>query len=305
MRMHYLSARGEELPLSDNPLFHLVNMDGQTAASGAISSASNGDADGTSVNSVRVDHRSIIFDLRIKSGVNVEQAKRKILSVIKIKQRGTLVWTQEDRTLTISGIVENIEMPRWANAVTLQVTMYCNQPYWEDIENVVTRISGETGLHYYTNNLDDMLFFPDEGIPLSEYNTIRTRAVYNDGDVSVGAEIHIIALDKVTNPIIYDMHGNFLGFGWEKTYINTDADGNQTSSVSRVDVTMKAGDELIITTHRGNKTATLNGTTIIDKISPSSTWLQVAAGDNQFTIAAAEDSITNMSFFLLFKRRFV
>ena len=305
LELTYRSARGEELPLSENPLFYLTNVDGLTSASGAVASSSVGAGDGDSVNSVRVDPRGIVLDLRIKSGANVEQAKREILRVIKIKQRGTLIWTQEERTLTISGIVETIEMPRFTNAVTLQISMHCDVPYWEDAENIISNISGEDGLHYFTENASDMLFFPAEGIPFSEYDTIRTKPVFNDGDVSVGAEIHIIALDKVTNPIIRDANGNFFGFGFEKKYVSTDPAGNQISSTSRQEVVLSSGDELIITTHRGNKTATLNGTNIIDKVKPGSTWLQVEAGENQFSIDAVEESVTNMSFFLMFKRRFI
>lgn len=290
MELTYISARGERLPLVGNELFDLVNIDGQTAAEASISSSTTGGTDGETVNSVQANPRTIISDLRIKNGVDVESAKRHILKTVKLKQRGYLEWKQNERIVTISGIVESIDMPRWTNAVVMQITLHCDQPFWEDAENVIQEISDAIGLHYFTDSATDMLYFPEEGIPLGEYNTLRTREYYNDGDVSVGMEISIVAFETVTNPIIYDGSGNFLGIGH--------------GSGAR-QLVMQEGDNLVITTHKGNKRVLLNGKSVIAKIKPRSTWLQLAAGDNLFTIDSDDDSISNMSFSLIYKQRYV
>lgn len=290
MKLDYISARGETLPLVGNELFYLTNIDGQTAADADISSSTTGGTDGETVNSVQAKPRTIVLDLRIKSGVDVEYAKRTILKIVKLKQRGSLEWTQNERTVTISGIVESIEMPRWKNGVTMQITLHCDQPFWEDAEHVIQEISESIDLHYFTDSATDMLYFPEEGIPFGEYNTLRTRDYYNDGDVAVGMEISIVAFETVTNPIIYDGNGDFLGVGH----------GNGARQL-----VMQEGDNLIITTHKGNKRVTLNGANVIAKIKPRSTWLQMAAGDNLFTIDSDDDSLTNMAFSLIYKQRYV
>lgn len=290
MELNYISARGEKLPLVGNELFYLTNVDGQTAAKADIASSVTGGADGETVNSVQAEPRPIVLDLRIKSGVDVEYAKRAVLRIVKLKQRGTLEWKQNDRTVTISGIVESVDMPRWTNAVMMQITLHCEQPFWEDAEEVIQEISEAIDLHYFVDSATDMLYFPEEGIPLGEYNTIRTRDYYNDGDVSVGMEISIVAFETVTNPIIYDGNGDFLGVGH--------------GSGAR-QLVMQEGDHLVITTHKGKKRITLNGENVIAKIKPRSTWLQMAAGDNRFTIDSADDSLTNMAFSLIYKQRYV
>lgn len=290
MELTYISARGERLPLVGNDLFYLVNIDGQTEAEASISSSTTGGTDGETVNSVQANPRTIILDLRIKSGVNVEQAKRSVLKIVKLKQNGSLEWKQDDKTVTISGIVESVEMPRWTNDVMMQITLHCAQPFWEDAESVIQEISEAIDLHYFTDSPTDMLYFPEEGIPLGEYNTLRTRDYYNDGDVSVGMEISIVAFGTVTNPIIYDGNGNFLGVGH--------------GSGAR-QLVMHEGDNLIITTHKGKKRVMLNGENVIAKIKPRSTWLQMAAGDNLFTIDSDDDNDANMSFSLIFKQRYV
>lgn len=290
MKLDYISARGDRLPLIGNDLFELTHVDGMTTVGTTISSSTIGGADGDVVNNVQAIPRPLVLDLRVKNGVNVEEAKRAVLRVVKIKQQGTLEWTQNDRTVTLSGTVESVDMPRWTNAVTMQISMYCSQPFWEDLEFVIKQINEAIDLHYFEDSAAGMLYFPEDGIPLGEYDAIRTKQFHNSGDVAVGLEISIVAFDTVTNPIIYDGNGNFLGVGY--------GDGAKR-------VQMAAGDNVVITTHKGKKDIQLNGESILAKLRPQSTWLQLDAGDNLFTINSDDDSITNMTFSLIYKQRYV
>ncbi len=289
-KFDFISQRGDTLSLSANTDFILTHIDGQTTASASVSSNVIGGVDGDTVSNMQAEARPLVFDLRIKSGVDVEEAKRRILRVIKLKQNGKIVWEQNGRTVEISGKVERIEMPRWAKGIVMQVEMHCEQPFWEDIEAVVEQISEAIGLHYFTDDLTDMLYFTEDGIVFGEYDTTRSKDFYNDGDVSVGLEIDIIALATVTNPIIYDASGNFFGVG----YSNEDKK-----------VVMQAGDKIVITTHRGKKTVTLNGVSIFDKIKPNSAWLQLATGGNRYAINSDDDALDNMAFSLIYKQRYV
>lgn len=290
MKMDYISARGDRLPLVDNNLFILTNIDGLTTANAAISSSVIGGADGAVVTNVQANPRTLVIDLRIKDSVDVEEAKRAVLKVVKVKQRGTLEWSQNDRTVAISGIVESIEMPRWRNAVTMQITLHCEQPFWEDIALVIKQINEAIDLHYFVDAETDMLYFPDGGVVLGEYDTIRTKAFHNDGDVAVGLEISIVALDTVTNPIIYDGNGNFFGVGY--------GDGAKQ-------VVMQAGDNIVITTHKGKKSVKFGSRNLLPYVKPQSTWLQLQAGDNLFTIDSDDENLSNMSFYLIYKQRYV
>ena len=302
-KFNYVSARGDVLPLTDNPYFYLMHVDGHTTAGTSIASAVVGGVDGDTVNSVQATPRTIVIDLRIKSGVDVEEAKRAILKVVKLKQRGGLIWTQNQRTVNITGVVEAVEMPRWSNATVMQITLHCEQPFWEDVNDVITQINETINLHYFTNSPAEMLYFTADGIAFGGYDTIRTREFHNDGDVAVGIEITIKAHETVTNPIIYDQNGNFFGLGYEYETADGGA-GIGTAWVSNPFI-MKAGDVVVITTHKGNKTVKHNGKMIFDKIKPRSTWLQLEAGDNLFSINSDDDSITNVSFSLVYKQRYI
>lgn len=282
MKLEYITARGDILPLTGNPNFKLSNVDGMTVANVELSSSTVASMDGDIVNNRRTTPRGIVLDLSIE-GADVESKKRYILRYIKPKQTARLRWTQAEREVEIEGIIESIEMPRYTNTVLMQVSMYCSQPYWQDIEFVVQEISEILNLHYFTNYENDMLYFPAEGIPFGEYDTNRTKVFQNDGDVAVGMEIRIIALGNVGNPIIYNSDGQSFG----------------------VNTTMISGDEIVISTVKGKKTVTKNSENIIDKIKENSTWLQLEIGENEFTIDSDEGTEGNMYFTLTYKQRYV
>lgn len=288
MKFEYISARGDVLSLLNGENFKLVNIDGQTAVTTDISSVVLGGSDGDTVNNIQAQPRTIVLDLQIFS--NVEITKRNILQIIKLKQEGTIRWEQADKIVEITGVVESIEMPRWQNGIVMQVTLHCSQPFWEDIDAIISQINESIDLHYFTTYPNDMLYFTEEGIPLGEFDITRTRVIHNAGDVSVGLDIEIIAFDTVTNPIIYAENGKFFGIGY--------GTGNKK-------VVMNAGDIIRITTGKDNKTVTLNGTSLLGKIKPNSTWLQLAAGDNVFSIDSDEQVVGNMVFSLTYKRRYI
>ena len=290
MELIYISQWGEAMSLTENPYFFLTNVDGMTAANTSISSIVIGGIDGDTINNIQAQPRPMVFDLRIKSGVNVEEAKRAILQVVKLKQRCTIRWTQNNRTVTISGVVDSVEMPRFNKAVTMQFSIHCDVPYWQDVENIVAEINEFKALQYFTDDPYDMLYFPDGGIAFSEYDTSRTRTFVNYGDVSVGMVIEIIAVGTVTNPIIYDQNGNFLGVGY----------GTSTQKV-----TMNEGDVMIINTNIGQKSVTMNGVSLLNKIKPLSTWIQSDAGENEFSINSDDSAVDNMIFTATYSQRYL
>lgn len=287
MQLNFVSARGDVLPLVNNKYFS-ITADGLTAVNTSLSSNVVGGVDGDSVNNVQAQPRGIILYLEIRSGIDVEEAKREILKVVKLKQYGALIWEYSQRTVTISGIVESVEMPRFTNKAIMQISLYCEQPFWEDVKYIVSQISEAVDLHYFTENNADMLYFPADGIAFGEIDTIRTKKFFNSGDISIGLEITIVALDKVTNPIIYDQNGNFFGVGYESR-----------------PVTMKTGDTITINTKRKQKRVMMNGVNILDKLRPRSVWLQLATGDNTFSINSDDESITNMNFNIQYKQGYV
>ena len=289
MILEFISAKGEIMPLTGNQYFKLSNVDGITTASVNIASSTTPSLDGDIVNNTQVTPRSIVLDLAIER--EVDKAKRYILKYVKPKMKATLRMTQNERTTQISGVVEAIEMPRFTNLATMQITLHCSQPFWEDIEYSSQDIAEVIDLFYFTDNEeseveddeDNMLYFPEEGIPFGEYDANRTKVLTNDGDVEIGIEIHIVALGTVTNPVVGNYEGEYFG----------------------VDITMQAGQEIIITTGKGEKKIELDGVNKISKIREGSTWLQLKVGENEFTIDSDDEATENMYFTIVYRQRYV
>jgi len=292
MNFVFENTQGEILNLLHNEYFFLIDQEGQTQANADISALTIGDIDGDIITNVRAEPRTITLTLRINPAVNVETAKRAILKVVKLKQSGTLIWTQNDRELKISGIVESVDMPRWNNAVAMQISLHCTMPFWEDAEDTILQINEAIGLQYFTaleDRSSDMLYFPDDGIPFGDFDTRRQRTFYNSGDVAVGMEFEILAIDTVTNPIIYDAAGNFFGVGY----------GTKT-------VVMNEGDVIKINTNRGKLSVTKNRTTnLLNYVKPRSTWLQLQTGENVFRVDSADVQTENMMFYVSYKQRYI
>lgn len=285
----FISAKNERLVLTNAENFALVNIDAQTQAQTDISSLTIGGIDGDVVNNIQAQPRSIVLDLRIFA--DVENTKRLIFNIVKLKQKCTLEWEQENNVLDIEGYVESIEMPRWTNATTVQITLHCSQPFWENAEYIVKEISEAIDLHYFTDYPNDMLYFPQSGIPFGALDVMRKKTFYNDGDVAVGLEIEILALETVTNPIITDEDGNYFGVGY---------------GTGAKKVTMVAGDVITINTNKNKKSVIMNGTTsLLNKIKANSTWLQLSTGNNSYAINSDDSSLTNMTFSLKFKQKYI
>ena len=281
-KLEFIGANGNIINLFDNPYYGITNIDGFTVADVEVASSTTASIDGDVINNLRVTPRTVVLDLKVKNNVNVETAKRWLLQTVKPKLPGRIRMTQDGRETELSGIVENIEMPRFTNGVICQVSLHCSVPYWQDVNYVLVEISRLIDLHYFPKDQGG-LAFPSGGIPLGSYNLNNTQTYYNDGDAETGMLITIIALSDVVNPIIYDVTGAYIG----------------------VIDTMAEGDVIEINTNRGEKYVRKNGENIFSKIKSGSSFLQLAIGDNQLTVNADSGTQNNMYFMITFKRRFV
>lgn len=262
---------GAELKLLGNPLFDLAHIEGLTKYAGNISSSTSASSDGDTVTNVQAQPRDIVIDLTIKDGVNVQSALDVIKAIVKPKKKITLIWN--DRT--IQGIASDMDAPRFGGKVTLQFSLYCSNPWWQNVQNIITEIAESIPLAHFA-----MAFLIDpagnvEGKPLGEIDLNRTKAFNNDGDVAVGMDITFVAVGEVVNPSLRRNNGDFIG----------------------CNVTLHEGDEIKISTHKGRKTITLNGENAMSKIMRGSSFMQLDTGEQEFTLAA--DSGASFCYFTI------
>ena len=281
--LDFISARGGIMPLVNNEYFNLSGADGLTKANVSLAASSVPSMDGDYINNIQGQPRSIVLYLESKQGKNAEDVKRYVSSFVKPKLNGTLRWKYNDRSIEITGIVQALEMPRFSQKCVMQISLYCSEPYWADLDYLVTELSNILDMHYFSYDAGG-LSFPEDGLPFGVYDVNHIKNFTNDGDVASGMVITVTAITVATNPVLTNLAtGKYIG----------------------INDTLVSGDEVIISTYKGRKTVTKNGVNIIDKTMPGSTFLQLEVGGNEFMIASDDDEIGNMYFTLTYKRLYV
>ena len=278
MELSFRDTKGGVMPLFGNPYFTVTDIDGLTMADVAISSNVMSDMDGDIITSQTVNPRTVTITLRVNQNINTEECKRYVTSFVKLKQKGELYMDYRDRIVTLSGVIQSFNMPRFSNAVAIQFALYCSQPLWEDVQALSAMISEVVPLHHW-----EIIPKEDADIVMGEIMDTKKQTIVNNGDVPVGMRITIVALGAVSNPVIY-------------------RDG--TEEFFKVNVTMSDRDELIISTVRGEKYVRLNDESIIEKVAEGSTWLQLEAGENDFVIDA-DSGVDSVQLTLVARERYI
>lgn len=275
-QLNFISPTGAPMALIGNQMFNLISIDGFTSVDSDLSSVIVPFVDGDTVTNVQARAREITLYLRLKQDVGIELAKQYVLGFVKLKKPCKLSMVRNDQPLEIEGIVTYIDLPRFEQGCTMQVSMHCAQPYWTDVDYIINEIRDVIAMHHFP------LVFPT-AIPFGVYDDDDTQTCTNDGDVSTGMLMRLIALDAVTNPKVVNADtGEYIG----------------------INDTLTANDEVIINTNKGQKSITKNGVNIINKIMTGSTFLQLESGVNAFNLQAASGA-SNIYLQLEYKRRFI
>ena len=178
----------------------------------------------------------------------------------------------------------------------IQLNIYCGQPYWEDLNQVIADISMFIPLLYFPVAGQ---YFTPAGRPFGLLDASASKIFNNDGDVAVGMNIKITALDNISNPAI------------------ACSSGTQNGWYMYLDLTLDENDEVEINTVRGNKyikingSETYNGQPVLSYLHFNGTdWLQLETGENTFNVGEYDEisnSIIpsdNVYFTITYKRRY-
>lgn len=251
--------------------------------------------DGSRIDNVRAMPRGILLTFALQGDIN--ESREFFKSFIKSKQQGSLIETKDDGTeIEITGVAKIPPYNQMEQLTTIQLELYCGQPYWEDIEFLIETIS----------EVVDLLYFPVGGIPFGKINTntnevigrpfgeisvSKEDTIHNNGDTAVGMTIEIVALSTTTNP---------------KIACST---GEQNGWFMKLNVTMQANDIIQINTTKGQKSITYNGNNTVNGVPVLSLlefqgkdWLQLETGDNTFNVLS-DDDVFDGYFNIFAKRR--
>ena len=252
---------GEVLNLSTSPNYTLYDVTGVTPLQMNINTSVNATSDGETVNSVRANKRNIVLYVAIQG--NVEANRLNLYKYFPPKKNVTIYCKTSNRNVHIEGITELIDVKLFSNQQVAQISIICPQPYFKDINELITSFSQIDALFSFPFSTDG------NGMELSIIGNDIRKNIINAGEVDTGMIMELFAVSTVVNPVIYDV--------LNRTHI-------------KLEFTMETNDIIHINTNSGQKSITLirDGveTNIISHLSYSSKWLTLNAGDNVFTFDA-------------------
>lgn len=269
--MYTLSVHSSigSLILSNNNNYHITRIGGLTPAKATINSSAIAGGDGAAFNSASIGTRNIV--ITVLPNYPVAANRQAIYRVLPVKGAVTIRFSAEGRDIQIDGYVEYIDCDLFSNRQALQISIICMQPYFKSAQAIVDTLSSIISMFEFPFAIES------EGVPFSELSLDSRVIVTNAGEAPCGAVFRIMALGVVENPVIYN------------------ADDTTRYALN---VSMQTGDEIIIDTRRGSKSAVLirQGvrTNIINNRASDITWFQLFVGDNTFTYSA-EYGVENMA----------
>ena len=243
--------------------------------------------DGAIDNSARLSSRNIVMSLQFMESPTIEETRLKSYKYFPIKRNIKFLIETDSRICETIGRVETNVPTIFSNAEGCQISILCSNPYFYS--------AGENGTNQTIFYGTEPLFefpFSNESLTedLIEFGSIENRTegtIYYDGDAEIGITIQIHAVGEAEGLVIYNTKTR------EIMRINDD------KLKSLMGSGIQAGDEITITTSRGEKGIYMlrSGVTtnILNSLEKPIKWFQLSKGDNTFAYTASS-GLTNLQF---------
>ena len=243
--------------------------------------------DGSIDNSARLSSRNIVMSLQFMESPTIEETRLKSYKYFPIKRNIKFLIETDSRICETIGRVETNVPTIFSNAEGCQISILCPNPYFYS--------AGENGANQTIFYGTEPLFefpFSNESLTedLIEFGSIENRTegtIYYDGDAEIGITIQIHAVGEAEGLVIYNTKTR------EIMRINDD------KLKSLMGSGIQAGDEITITTSRGEKGIYMlrSGVTtnILNSLEKPIKWFQLSKGDNTFAYTASS-GLTNLQF---------
>ena len=243
--------------------------------------------DGAIDNSARLSSRNIVMSLQFMESPTIEETRLKSYKYFPIKRNIKFLIETDSRICETIGRVETNVPTIFSNAEGCQISILCSNPYFYS--------AGENGTNQTIFYGTEPLFefpFSNESLTedLIEFGSIENRTegtIYYDGDAEIGITIQIHAVGEAEGLVIHNTKTR------EIMRINDD------KLKSLMGSGIQAGDEITITTSRGEKGIYMlrSGVTtnILNSLEKPIKWFQLSKGDNTFAYTASA-GLTNLQF---------
>lgn len=256
---------------------NVQNIEGLGPTNATINSTEVATIDGGIFTSARQEQRNIVFTFGMMFDPIIEDSRLKIYKFFPVKKLIHLEFETDRRHVETEGYVESNEPDIFSENETAQVSIICPDPFFYGLgieEQAFSGVQPRFTFPFCNNSLmEKQLIFGEIRLDT------RTVLVYS-GDSDTGVLITIHAYNVATGITIWNND--------TREHISIDTDKIK----SLTGVTFDQGDDIIISTVKGNKYVQLlhNGqyTNIISAINKDADWFQLTNGDNVFTFTATK-----------------
>lgn len=272
--------------------FAIIKIDGIGPGKATITKNDSKVYDGGTITSARLPSRNIKMEIQFMWTTSIEDVRHKSYKYFPLKKPITLIFETDTRTIEIAGVVESNEPDIFTSDQTTDISIICPDPYfygYGDSAKSKTEFSG----------INPMFEIPESGYSneslstaLTEVSTVfvqSEKGIVNYGEVDIGVVISIKPLDKVEGKLTISNITNS-----QNMVIDLDKITSSTGS------NFKLGDELIISTLRGDKYVTLrrDGKDInaLSCLGTKADWIYLIPGDNTFTYYLSGSGIEDLQF---------
>lgn len=264
--------------------FLIESIDGLGPGKAIINTTEVLTRDGSLYNSAKVNSRNILMSLMFLSDSSIESIRQKSYKYFPIKKRIKLLFNTDNRSSVIYGYVESNEPNIFSKDEKTTISIICPDPYFYSTSIKETIFSGiESLFEFPFSNESSTLSL----IEFGSLNLQTTQTVYYSGDSEIGVIVYIHFLGTASNIDIYNTTTR------EQMSLNT------TIFESIVGSPIESGDDIVISTVKGNKYIYLirdgEQINILNCLDKNSSWFHLVKGDNIFAYTA-DIGLVNMQF---------
>ena len=278
----------------DSAGFYIQRIEGLGPVGATVNVVERAVMDGASYNSARVGSRNIVMYLGFSLSGNIEVIRHRSYKYFPVKKRITIQIETDTRICETYGYVESNDVGVFGKGISTQISIICPDSYFYEAGSNAKNVVKFEGV-------DPLFEFPFSneslGENLIEFGEIQQMVeypIFYSGDVDVGVEIYIHAIGSASKISIYNETTK------ERMVILTE----RLKTILETDFEIINGDDIVITTSRGEKSITLirdgERYNIINCLERYPDWFQLTYGDNIF-MYEAEAGGHNLQFRIEYK----
>lgn len=240
-------------------------------------------------NSSSLDKRNIVISFRLyDENMSIEEARHQCYKYFPSKRLVHLTFKTDTREQGIDGYVESNEADIFREEETQQVSIICADPFFYNEDGGIAERAKN---QFY--GMAPLFTFPfcnesltEKELIFSRYEKYKENLIEYPGEYDVGCVITLhVNESELINPVIINTRTG------KRLRVNTD---KLSSVIEGATNSFTVGDDVVINTRKGGKTATLIREGKEYSILPlvvGQDWLELAAGANYFTFSSDNEAV--------------